>query len=166
MSETKNLATAEQKSIMNPAQSPEPVFVNVQGHQESIPRIDSASLCSMAGRYDKYGCRIGPPGWESVPGILKRFTNTGSAGELTDCNVLFDLEGQIQTPTRCKYVKPQPVITVFYFLQFVFQFVEASIKVSFFEQRTPYKYTSWLHYILDSTPRIRMCAKSKNERST
>jgi hypothetical protein len=21
-----------------------------------------------------------PPGWESIPGLLKRFTNTGSAG--------------------------------------------------------------------------------------
>jgi hypothetical protein len=34
---------------------PEPVFVNVYGDQESIP------LC-----------------WESVPGLLKRFTNMGS----------------------------------------------------------------------------------------
>jgi hypothetical protein len=39
--------------------------------------------------------------------------------------------------------------------------VEASIKVSFFEQRTPYKYKSRLHYIFYSTPRIRMCAKRK-----
>jgi hypothetical protein len=33
----------------------EPVFVNVYGAPESIP-----------------------PGWESIPGLLKRFTNTGS----------------------------------------------------------------------------------------
>ncbi len=33
----------------------EPVFVNVYGAQESIP-----------------------PGWESIPGPLKRFPNTGS----------------------------------------------------------------------------------------
>ncbi len=33
----------------------------------------------MAGRYVKQGCRTGPPGWESIPGLLKkRFTNTGS----------------------------------------------------------------------------------------
>jgi len=29
------------------------------------------------------GCRIGPPGWESIPGLLKRFTNTGSGSKLT-----------------------------------------------------------------------------------
>jgi hypothetical protein len=31
----------------------EPVFVNVEGDQESIRRIDSASLSSLAGKYDK-----------------------------------------------------------------------------------------------------------------
>ncbi len=34
---------------------PEPVFLNVYGAQESIPRNDSASLmslCSLAGQYD------------------------------------------------------------------------------------------------------------------
>ena len=41
------------------------------------PGIDSASLCSMAGRYEKQGCCTDPPGWESIPGLLKRFTNTG-----------------------------------------------------------------------------------------
>jgi hypothetical protein len=40
---------------------------------------DSASLCSQAGRYDKWGCRTGPPCWESIPGLLKRSTSTGSA---------------------------------------------------------------------------------------
>ncbi len=32
---------------------------------------DSASLCNLASRYNKYGCRTGPPGWESIPGSLK-----------------------------------------------------------------------------------------------
>ncbi len=36
-----------------------------------IPEIDSASLCSHG------GFRTGPPGWESNPGHLGRFTNTG-----------------------------------------------------------------------------------------
>jgi hypothetical protein len=40
--------------------------------------IDSASLCSLAGRYDNPICRTGQPGWESIPGLLKRFANTGS----------------------------------------------------------------------------------------
>jgi hypothetical protein len=31
---------------------PEPVFLNFYGAQESIPRNESASLCSLAGRYD------------------------------------------------------------------------------------------------------------------
>ncbi len=34
-----------------------PEFVNVLGAQESIPRIDSASLCILAGRYDNTICR-------------------------------------------------------------------------------------------------------------
>jgi hypothetical protein len=43
------------------------------------PGIDSEeslshSLCSLAGQYDKYG----PAGWESILGLLKRSTNTGS----------------------------------------------------------------------------------------
>ncbi len=44
----------------------------------SSPGIDSASLCRVTGRYVKWGCRTGPQGWESIPGLLKRFTNTGS----------------------------------------------------------------------------------------
>ncbi len=35
------------------------------------PGIDSASLCSLAGQFDKKGCRTGPPGCESIPGPLK-----------------------------------------------------------------------------------------------
>jgi hypothetical protein len=45
--------------------------------------IDSASLCSLAVRYVKKGCRTGPPGWESIPRLLKRFTNTSSSHEGT-----------------------------------------------------------------------------------
>ncbi len=37
------------------------------------PGIDFANLCSLAGQY-----RTGPPGWKSIPGLLKRSTNTGS----------------------------------------------------------------------------------------
>ncbi len=44
------------------------------------PGIDSASLCNLASRYNKLGCRTGPPDWESIPSRLKRFTNTGSGG--------------------------------------------------------------------------------------
>jgi hypothetical protein len=40
-------------------------------------------LCSMSGRYDKYGCSTGPSGWESTPGLLKRFTNTGPSNLLS-----------------------------------------------------------------------------------
>jgi hypothetical protein len=40
---------------------------------------DSASLCSLPGRYDLVGLSYRPPSWESIPGLLKRFTyNTGS----------------------------------------------------------------------------------------
>jgi hypothetical protein len=34
--------------------------------------------CSLKGRYNKQGCRSGPPGWESITGLRKRFTITGS----------------------------------------------------------------------------------------
>jgi hypothetical protein len=40
------------------------------------PGIDSCTLCSLAGRYMKQGCRTGPPGLELIPGLLKRFTNS------------------------------------------------------------------------------------------
>ncbi len=57
----------------------EPVFVNIYGAQELNPRNQSlACLCSLNDRYDKQGCRTSPPEWESIPGLLKRFTNTGS----------------------------------------------------------------------------------------
>ncbi len=42
-------------------------------------RIDSGSLCSLVDRYDKLSCYTGPPGWELIPGLLKRLKNTGSA---------------------------------------------------------------------------------------
>ncbi len=44
----------------------EPVFVNVSWSGAQ----DSASLCSLAGRYVQEGCRTSPPGWESIPGLL------------------------------------------------------------------------------------------------
>ncbi len=43
----------------------EPVFVNVYGAQESIPPAYVA-------------WRAGPICWESIPGLLKRLTNTGA----------------------------------------------------------------------------------------
>jgi hypothetical protein len=48
------------------------------------PGIDSASLCSLQGQSVKKGCGTCPPGWESISGFLKRFTNTGSANLPTD----------------------------------------------------------------------------------
>jgi hypothetical protein len=43
--------------------------------KESIPK---AYICSLAGRYVKEGCRTGTLDWESLPRLLKRFTNSGS----------------------------------------------------------------------------------------
>ncbi len=69
----------------------EPVFVKVYGAQESIPwnRFRQPRY-SLAGRYNKYGGRTGPPGWESIPGLLKRFTNTGSEkhGDISDWDLI------------------------------------------------------------------------------
>jgi hypothetical protein len=52
---------------------PESVYGNVKE-----PRNRSASLSSLEDV--KKGCLIGPPGWESIPGLLKRFKNSGSEG--------------------------------------------------------------------------------------
>ncbi len=44
-------------------QKSEPEFLNFYGAQESIPRIDFVSLCSLADRYDNPFCRTGLPGF-------------------------------------------------------------------------------------------------------
>jgi hypothetical protein len=33
-----------------------------------------------------------PPGWESIPGLLKRFTNTGSAGYIGRWNQFLEID--------------------------------------------------------------------------
>jgi hypothetical protein len=38
-------------------------------------------LWSLMGRYVKYGCSTSQPGWELIPGLLIRFTNTGSGNK-------------------------------------------------------------------------------------
>jgi len=58
--------------IALPKSNTELEFVNVCGAQESIPRN------RLAGRYVKKGCHTGPPGWESITGLLKRFPNSGT----------------------------------------------------------------------------------------
>ncbi len=78
----------------------EPVFVIVYGAQESIPRNRFRQPMQLGGSVRKQGCRTGPPGWESIPGLLKWSTNTGSGCLLArfgleiwnkgyDMNVLF-----------------------------------------------------------------------------
>ncbi len=54
----------------------EPKFLNIQWAQVSTPR----NRFLQSSRYGKKGCRTGPPGWESIPGLHKRFTNSGSKG--------------------------------------------------------------------------------------
>ncbi len=44
----------------------------------------------------KKGCRTGPPGWESIPRLLKRFTNTSSR--------LASHEGKIEEKTNVSVV--------------------------------------------------------------
>ncbi len=41
----------------------EPEFVNVKRAQNRFQGIDSPCLCSLGRRYDKWGYRIGPPGY-------------------------------------------------------------------------------------------------------
>jgi hypothetical protein len=45
------------------------------------PEIDSKESippASVAWRAVKWGCRTGPPGWISIPGLRKRFTTLSS----------------------------------------------------------------------------------------
>ncbi len=49
--------------------------------KESIP----PAYIAWQGRYDKQGFRTGQPGWESIAGLRKRFTNTGSGHICTSC---------------------------------------------------------------------------------
>ncbi len=55
------------------------VFVNVYRAQESIPRnrFRQPTLPCGPVRHE-WGCHFSSPGWESIPGLLKRFTNTDS----------------------------------------------------------------------------------------
>ncbi len=39
--------------------------------------VESISLCILADRYNKQGCRTDPPGWKSIPGLLKKVFKNG-----------------------------------------------------------------------------------------
>ncbi len=52
--------------------------------------IDSASLCSLSGRCRQIGLSYRKLGWESIPGLLKMFTNTGSV----ICTIPFHQQGE------------------------------------------------------------------------
>ncbi len=68
--------------------------------------INSASLCSLAGRYVKKSCRTGPAGWESIPWLLERFTNSGS-GAQNRYMVYTDETGSTATHSQCN----TPILT-------------------------------------------------------
>jgi hypothetical protein len=55
--------------------TPESVFVNVYGAQESI---QPTYVAWRTGTTNRVACNTGTPGWESDPGLLKRSTSTGS----------------------------------------------------------------------------------------
>ncbi len=55
----------------------EPVFVNFYGAQEIDSEESILQPMYLAGRYDRKGSRTDPPVWESILGLIKRFTNTG-----------------------------------------------------------------------------------------
>ncbi len=65
----------------------EPVFVNVYGAQESNPMNRFRHPMKPGGPVRQIGCRTGPSAWESIPGLLKRSTNTdsGRARDQKEC---------------------------------------------------------------------------------
>ncbi len=70
-----------------------------------FPGIDTASLCSLADLYVKKGCRTGLPGWESIPALLKRFTNSGTVFTAS-CQLFFpDRIGQ-KTRDAVEKIRP------------------------------------------------------------
>ncbi len=69
--------------------------------------IDFASLCSLAGQNDKWGCRTCPLCWESILGLLKRSTNTG-ADALLMCLGRRKIR-LIESNAKCRYLKNWPV---------------------------------------------------------
>ncbi len=85
---------------------------------------------------EKQGCRTGPPGWESISGLFKMSTNTGS--------VLMQ---------AYFFVMPHTLIFVFYRAFFILIFGRTSWTKRHFPVRTGY-YTMWMcvcvlnhHYI-------------------
>jgi hypothetical protein len=57
----------------------EPVFVNVYGAQELIPKsIPPVYVAWRAGTTNRFAVPYAPPGRESIPGLFKRSRNTGS----------------------------------------------------------------------------------------
>ncbi len=55
------------------------------------PGIDSSESTSPANVAWHTGLSYHPPGWESIPGLLKRFTNTGSVFQCSILSRLKDL---------------------------------------------------------------------------
>ncbi len=64
-----SLALAAALSSLHFLQVSEPVFLNVKELRDRFQGIDSASLCSLSGRYDKYDK---PIPWNRISGLLKR----------------------------------------------------------------------------------------------
>ncbi len=59
-------------------QCTEPEFENVEGAQESIQGIESASLCSLAARYRP--ARLGFDSYRLLKGIDRSFKKRGESG--------------------------------------------------------------------------------------
>ncbi len=66
-------------------------------YSESIPGLHKRlQIRALAGRHDKQGFRTGPPDWESIPGLLKRSTDTGSV----QCSSVGQLIGNTKTTLK------------------------------------------------------------------
>jgi hypothetical protein len=47
-----------------------------QAGNRFLSSLKGLQIRALAGLNDKYGCRTGPPGWESIGALLKRFIDT------------------------------------------------------------------------------------------
>ncbi len=64
--ETRKLESIHEKHFLEQGRKPEPDYVMFREPRNRFQEIDSASLCSLTGRYDNPFCRTGPSeGWRN-----------------------------------------------------------------------------------------------------
>ncbi len=105
------------------------------------PGIASKESIPPDYRYVKQSCSTGPPGWESIPGLLKRSTNTGSVQ---------NLGRRILSMYKCKFYSCASVS-----YGFMLKIIKpAQLLHSFLEQQSPHFWRAPEITILSRSPKV------------